>query len=717
LRLGAPLAAVLAAAASAGAPAQEREPVLAGTQTLTFEQSADRDGHGPPQGFAPRGSDRVHFTYGWGRDTTDIWWMEMDVLADDLPYGSRGASIAAFTFKRQNGDAAIPYRVLGGEMYAVTTSFTSARMLKGASLELQPLDRNAGILHSIVAFAGRNADEWKDFSGTTDRSVGLSWLAQPLALPEAHGGIHVVRNSIVSDDALGPGRRSQTAASVTASSPFNVLGARWRFEGEFATIRGDSGPGSLEEFQGRSGTAAYARLSGAHTGLGLEWNTQAERNGPDSASFASWSLSDRRRFESNAAWKWNGVTVAARHDATREEASSLRPRDDRGAGVLVTMPVPGSRAIWRTDAWRRSVRRGDGSEARASERAESGLELNTGATQVKLAASVQDDEDLLAHANDRRQRDLSLRVARGFLLGETFVNVAPRLTLQRIHAPGFTQRKAYAGGDLMLQRGVHGASLHVNGNTSRTGQELLPDVTTVASSIEYGYQPRGRHSFSFGYQALDVRVSPGVTSRRYTASLQWTIKLDQPEQATRVPPMGSLAAPAFVAGIPRDSGAIVAIPIGIGRDRLAGELASFGRGIAIANATVYDVEFLMNVVGRQRLAVVYDRDDRVEKVALLVRLDSASAADASRAYDRVLREMIERLGRPDTVRHEGPIRDTYVSDFSTGRVVRYAEWRLPDGVLRMGIPRRLDGIARIEVQRARALADARSFGWGLEAVD
>ena len=722
MRVGAGLAVALAAAASLEAAAQEREPILTGTQTLSLEQSADRDGYGPPQSIAPRGADRVHFSFGWQPRKLDAWSMELDLLADDLPYGSRGFSVTAFTFTRQNGEVAIPYRLLGGDIYAVTTSFTSARALKGASLELQPLDRNAGILHSIVAFAGRNADEWKDVGGVSDRSVGVSWVAQPLANPDMRGGVHVVRNALVSEDELNPGRREQTAASVTASLPVKIGEARLRLEGELASIRGDSGPGALEEFQGRAGTAGYVRLEGKHPSLGLGWHVQSERNGPDSASYASWSVGDRRRVESKVLWSGSGNKLEVRHDATREEASSPRARDDRGTGVTLLLALPGTKALWRTDAWRRSVSRADGGEARARERAETGLELSGQELQYKIAASMQDDEDRLNHINDRRQREISLRIAKLFRNDEWLLNAAPRLTVQRISAPGFTQRKTFAGGDLALSWRNHSLGVHVNGSSSRPGQDLLPDVVSVASSIEYLYQLGERHEFTFGYQALDVRTSPGVTARRYTGSVQWTMKLGrdaQPWRAASMPPMPSLAAPAlaFPEAIPRDAGAIMAIPFGAGRERLAGALGSFGRGVAIANATVYDVDFLMNVDGRQRLAVVYDRDDRVEKVALLVPLERASAADASRAYDRVLREMIERFGRPDSVRQEGAIRDGYAADFSSGKVVRYAEWRRPEGLLRLGIPRRLDGTARIEVQRARSLGDPRAFGWGLDTID
>ncbi|HUP28693.1 MAG TPA: hypothetical protein VM122_00870 [Usitatibacter sp.] len=718
MRGWATLCALVIPAAVIDALAQEYEPEpgLTATYILTLEQSGDHDGRGPPQTLPLRGSERVHVTYHRKRDYR-LWTLELDAVADDMPYGRRGTALSAFTLKREDGASAIPYRAIAGEFYAATTSFTVSRMLKGASLELQPFDARHGILHSVVAFAGKNADEWKDFGSSTDNSVGFSWVAQPIAAEGAHAGVHAVRNSVVSDDPFNPGRRSQAAASLSGSVPFPIGRTQWRVEGELARVRGDSGPGSAEEFQGRAGNAVYALLGGTAPLLGLTWSTQVERNTPESASYASWSQGDRRRSESRISWSRGSASAEVRHDATREEATTERPRDDRGAGVMLNIPLPGTLLQWRTDAWRRSVQRA-GTESRVGERAESAIERNQGLFRFKAGVAVQDEEDLANHDNDRRQRDLFLRVSYDTLVDRRLVSVTPRVTLQRTSAPLFTQRKVIVGGDFMVQGDVHGLGVHLNGNTARTGQALMPDVVNVASTIEYTYH-RGPHLFSLGYQALDVRTRPGVTARRYTAGMQWTMTLGPQTRGTRVAARPSLAAAAYtyVGPIPKNAGALVEVPIGADRARLAAELAVFGSGTQSSNAAVYDVQFLLNVPGRQRFAVVYDPDDRVEKVALLLSLDNTGPADASRAYDRVLREMIERFGPPDVARQEGMIRETYASDFASGRAVRYAEWRRRDGVLRLGIPRRLDGVVRIEVQHALALRDPRSSGWGLASVD
>lgn len=50
------------------------------------------------------------------------------------------------------------------------------------------------------------------------------------------------------------------------------------------------------------------------------------------------------------------------------------------------------------------------------------------------------------------------------------------------------------------------------------------------------------------------------------------------------------------------------------------------------------------------------------------------------------------------------------------RFARVAEWDTPTGVLRLGIPRRLDRVVRIEIRHAHDLPDLRKGLWSLESV-
>ncbi|HRE12716.1 MAG TPA: hypothetical protein PLD37_00810, partial [Usitatibacteraceae bacterium] len=64
----------------------------------------------------------------------------------------------------------------------------------------------------------------------------------------------------------------------------------------------------------------------------------------------------------------------------------------------------------------------------------------------------------------------------------------------------------------------------------------------------------------------------------------------------------------------------------------------------------------------------------------------------------------------------GASRSRYASR-AAGRFIRITEWSTQAGTtLRLGIPRRLDGEARIEIHHARRFAGPRDTAWGLESV-
>ena len=80
------------------------------------------------------------------------------------------------------------------------------------------------------------------------------------------------------------------------------------------------------------------------------------------------------------------------------------------------------------------------------------------------------------------------------------------------------------------------------------------------------------------------------------------------------------------------------------------------------------------------------------------------------------RALIDRFGRPASTFETGTFSATFASDVAAGRLVRIAEWKTERGTLRLGIPRRLDGLARIEVHHAATVPSARETAWGLDAL-
>jgi len=82
----------------------------------------------------------------------------------------------------------------------------------------------------------------------------------------------------------------------------------------------------------------------------------------------------------------------------------------------------------------------------------------------------------------------------------------------------------------------------------------------------------------------------------------------------------------------------------------------------------------------------------------------------------VRRRLVSEFGRPASFFDRGQFSPALASDLSAERFIRITEWDLPEGVLRFGIPRRLDGVVRMELQFARGFPDPQRSDWSLDSV-
>jgi hypothetical protein len=136
----------------------------------------------------------------------------------------------------------------------------------------------------------------------------------------------------------------------------------------------------------------------------------------------------------------------------------------------------------------------------------------------------------------------------------------------------------------------------------------------------------------------------------------------------------------------------------------------------LPGAYVFDTTLIDTVAQRQRLVLTHSAR-RVERSALIIEFDSAGGPDsAAQLFERVREQLIQRFGKPTTTYEEGDFGPDYASDVNRGRLVRVMEWHTPAGVVRFGIPRRMDGRVRMELQHARSLGSPRTTRWSIEAV-
>jgi len=119
---------------------------------------------------------------------------------------------------------------------------------------------------------------------------------------------------------------------------------------------------------------------------------------------------------------------------------------------------------------------------------------------------------------------------------------------------------------------------------------------------------------------------------------------------------------------------------------------------------------------RQRLALVPDGGELRLAAVIVDPEDPVDGAEVRRLYERIQKFLLERYGRPARVREEGEWPQNPQEAVNGRQLVRLTEWDLDGGVLRLGIPRRLDRRVRIEIQFAAGFPPETETLWSIETV-
>jgi hypothetical protein len=119
---------------------------------------------------------------------------------------------------------------------------------------------------------------------------------------------------------------------------------------------------------------------------------------------------------------------------------------------------------------------------------------------------------------------------------------------------------------------------------------------------------------------------------------------------------------------------------------------------------------------RQRLVLIPDGGG-LAKAALIVDFtDLTDPAGTARSFEKVQEALLIRYGRPSFNFERGDFTANLVDDINADRLIRITEWATNDGIIRLGIPRRLDGQVRIEAQHATAFPPPGNTRWSIEQV-
>jgi len=79
-------------------------------------------------------------------------------------------------------------------------------------------------------------------------------------------------------------------------------------------------------------------------------------------------------------------------------------------------------------------------------------------------------------------------------------------------------------------------------------------------------------------------------------------------------------------------------------------------------------------------------------------------------------KLSRRLGAPGRTFDRGTFGGDPAADIRAETVARLSEWTVPGGIVRAGVPRRLDGAVRVEAQFRATFPPPRDSLWSIDAV-
>lgn len=621
-------------------------------------------------------------------------------------------------YTRQSGTSSLPYQAQGGDFFGVFSFRTLQTALRGGMLELQPQSDNKDRRHSLVFVSGAAGQSYRQFQFRDNWFNGTSYLFEDRSL--GRYSLNLVHNLRQGEAVSATLDRRQTVWSGAAEVPFEFALQRFRFETEWAALAGDhDGTAGAVSGQSRKDRGFYSEL--AARGIGqvapLDWRLRLERYGQDYRPAGGAVSADRYSREAFAGWRFgSGLNLRGRLQAFRDgwDSGNLT-RTDTG-GVTLTGPIfaallPGwsgnldgyaqrsSNSITPTDLRTRSLR------ADASRSFPNRITL-------RLGVGWLDQDDRVTAGASSTTRDLLATVTHAMEWRGWRGSVSYGGTLREITGSTAAARQFLPLASASVTQGPH--SLLASVSHANLNQIDPAQIDIRATSLAFGYrydlpQDKFAAELSTNYR----NPLPGASTEAYRMSLTWTHLFEKP----RVAQLGRV--PVAAEGVAQGGGGLDLAELAPGRQvqSLENRFESLGLRSAIRpapNLVAYDFRLLDEIDQRQRVAL-QTRDGQIERSVLAIDFDDVGSVNTvAQTFERVRQALIRRYGSPASVFNRGDFRPSLVDDVQTDQFIRLTEWRVADGVIRFGIPRRLDRLVRMEVQFARSFPDASQTRWSLE---
>jgi hypothetical protein len=650
--------------------------------------------------------------------------LQLDGLLNESRYRYQpdGLFLEKFSFAHINGETQIPFGFETGEYYAGLSSRTLQKSLKGIMLEIQPIFPGTGFDHSVIFLTGTGQTEWKNIHNYSDDTTSaVSWLIEDRKARRF--SVNLAHNSKSGDPESGTLDRNQLVTSMAFEVPLGLASQKLNVEGEWAYFDGDhDGVSGAASGQNRDDTGLFTQISGK-SDLPLTYRFRHERYGQDFRPAGASVSSDRKSYEFHAGWRFAaGINMRLRLQNFIDSLETSNPSDTRTAGINLSgrlMPGLLPKLSGSLDTYcQKAIDNNYTKDTRTRS-----LNLNLShplydgwnGRMGYLLQGIQDNA--AANTTQANTNQLDLGVSHAIHMLGLRGSFAPRIMLSKRNGGGSDSLLINPAISMNLADDVHQFSMNLALSNQNNHQSNAIDSDTCTVGINYSYT-LNNNILGLELSKYYRNPDPGTYTDALKIAIFWTYTFERPAIVKAKRPPEAPAAIIPPAEVP--AARLVITELALGQDLAAARQKLAASGIKVfakePGLNIYETRLLEEIDQRQRV-VLQHKHNKLERAALIIEFDDVGNLDDTQTTFEKVRDALVRIyGNPDRFFEKGEFSTNLAEDIQDGTFIRSMDWKLEKGWLRFGIPRRLDGKIRMEIQFARRFSRARNSLWGLNEL-
>lgn len=653
--------------------------------------------------------DEINLNFTKRNTPHDMWKGQIFGVINGSPYRSNfyGAVPEKLNITREKGDTYIPFRFEMGDIYSYFSYRTLQTSLKGIQLDLQPF-QDSKRRHSILISSGAQIPSWRDFHIDDSYFNGISYLVED----EKYGkySVNFVYNTRQGSDDLGTLWRSQFVYSLAGQNTVTLFNQKLLLEGEISMFKGDhDGITDAESGQHRNDKGIFFQALGSSK-LPLTYRIRYEEYGKDFRPAGAAVSSATRNMEGHLGWSFTkGFQVRGRLQKTRTGLESNNPTDTVTYGINLTGPL-GS-----LDATRQDANNKDDTVDTLTDT----INLNINVPKIygwtgRIGYQYQNLYNRVAGTEDTEINQISLSADHAIEIFNFKGSITPGVMFRKTANYSSKSSDFSPTFAIRLAGGPHSIDYNINRLDQRRLKTGGTDVLTTTQALNYRYT-KDKHiiglEVSSGYRVPD----PGRPIDYYKISAFWTYQFEkQPVIAGRAiaPPKEEIPAPKAIYFDISNLSPATKVEDAIARLKRSNII----KPVEEENLLIYETRIFEEIDLRQRLALLH-KNNKLTKSAIIIDLGFIDRPNQIiQTFERVRSILLNAYGNPSGFYERGNVGPNLLADIRNGFFIRITEWSRPGGIIRFGMPRRLDGQVRMEIQFAESFPQYTETLWSIEEV-